>query len=568
MPLILAGLFLLIILVNQFIRDFYYSETEKDLRDRTQLIGYWIKTNQTSLSIQNFVEESGSRANMRVTIVNEDGTVLGDSHESPSEMDNHGSRPEIIDAFTQGIGTSIRYSQTLKENLMYYGAPISMNKNNWVVRLSVPLTSLNLTIKALQKKIIILGIVIASGLLLMSFYFSKKIALPLENMRSAAERFSKEDLSKPILIPKTLELASLAESLNAMALNLNNRLMTITNERNEREAILSSMREGVLAIDENRKIFSLNTAACDYLNIDRNAGLNHTVDGIIRDSGFLEFLNDLLESTTTIEQEIKIKRNKDRFFLVKGNHIKMDNNPAGVLVVLNDITRQKQLEKIRQDFVANVSHELKTPITSIIGYMEILENGNAPEKQIQPFIGKVINHAKRLNYIISDLLKLSKIESQEEDNSIQLIGQPLVPILDGAIEDIKFVYSNQKLSFVSDCNTHIEVKADAQLLREALTNLLDNAVKYGKAGHRVTINVNVLDRVIINVHNVGEPILEKYGERIFQRFYRIDKSRNRDAGGTGLGLAIVKHIIYVHGGEITVDSSKQKGTTFSIYLPF
>lgn len=568
-PLILVGLLVLVLLVNQFIREFYYSETQKDLKDRVTLLGHFFQTNRDIKSIQSFAIESGNTANMRVTVVDDNGAVLGDSHENPKEMDNHGSRPEVIDAFQNGHGTSIRFSHTLNENLMYYGIPISMMTKKWVIRVSVSLQSLDDTIKELQNKIIFFGFAVASGLLLFSFLFSKKIAHPLEQMRIAAERFSNEDLSKPVAIPNTKELASLAESLNVMASNLNTRLKTITSERNERDAILSSMREGVIAISSARTIISINDTACDYLDVNKDVSLGQSVDGLIRDSSFVDIINQLLESNETIETEIRIKRNKDRFFWIKGNTLAPVGGSSGILVVMNDITHQKQLEKIRQDFVANVSHELKTPITSMIGYMEILSEGTASPKQSIEFVEKVFNQSKRLNAIIDDLLKLSRIEAQEEDESINLIPQPLLPILEGAVDDVKSLYQYEDHLIEIECSDEIYVNADAQLLREALSNLLDNAIKYGFNDTKIHLSgLSNSNETLIVVKNEGDPIPEKYKERIFQRFYRIDKSRSRNAGGTGLGLAIVKHIVFVHGGTVSVKSSAENGTTFSVILPF
>lgn len=566
-PIILAGLFLLIVLINQFIRDFYYGETRNDLRDRVELIGYWVESNQAKSSLQTFAEESGARANMRVTIVDKSGNVLGDSHENPNNMDNHGSRPEIMDAIKNGYGTSIRHSRTLRKSLMYYSIPIEVNQQTWVVRVSTPLDTIDKSINSLQNKVLILGVFITGGLLVLSFFFSKKMAKPLEHMKHAAERFSKEDLSRPIALPNTKELASLAESLNTMASNLDKRLKTITTERNEREAVLTSMREGVIAIDAERKIISINDAACLYLELVKDESIGKNVDGKIRDTGFLDFYNELTQSTTPLEKEIRIKKNKDRFFFVSGDPLNLENESIGVLMVMSDITHQKQLEKIRQDFVANVSHELKTPITSMIGYMEILSNGHASEAQTKTFIEKALNQSKRLNDIVDDLLKLSRIESQEEDSSIELISQPVHSIIEGAVDDVKSFYPEKEIPIQIRCNQKLEVNADAQLLREAIINLLDNAVKYGHNNSTITLKCEASEILKIHIHNEGPPIPEKYKERIFQRFYRLDKSRSRDAGGTGLGLAIVKHIVYVHGGEVSVDSSAERGTTFSISLP-
>ena len=225
------------------------------------------------------------------------------------------------------------------------------------------------------------------------------------------------------------------------------------------------------------------------------------------------------------------------------------------------------MEKIRQDFVANVSHELKTPITSITGFLEILNRDDINKKEHDLFLEKIQNHTHRMNLIIDDLLKLSKIESQEEDNSIYLNKQLLLPILEGAKEDVRNSLAKNNISIQIECDENVFIKGDSFLLREALVNLFENAGKYGYSNSIVKVICEKQKMVLIHVENQGDKIKEKHWERIFHRFYRIDKSRDRKAGGTGLGLAIVKHIAFVHGGEIKVSSSKNKKTRLTISLP-
>ena len=239
----------------------------------------------------------------------------------------------------------------------------------------------------------------------------------------------------------------------------------------------------------------------------------------------------------------------------------------GVLIVLNDITHQKQLENVRQDFVANVSHELKTPITSIVGFIEILNRNDLNKKEQNLFLKKILNHTNRMNAIIDDLLRLSKIESQEEDDTIELTKQRLFPIIEGAKDDVIDNLSKNGNDIIIQCDELIDIKGDSLLLREALMNLLENAGKYGAPDSLIKVIVNVEEMVFIHVENKGDEIDTKYWDKIFQRFYRIDKSRDRKAGGTGLGLAIVKHITFVHGGDIKVTLSENKTTRFTISLP-
>ena len=337
------------------------------------------------------------------------------------------------------------------------------------------------------------------------------------------------------------------------------------NTQKEKDAVLSSMTEGVLVIDNNKKILMINEPGISYLNIESDNPTGCFVDDTIKDENFQIFINTLIKTKTPQKKEIRIKKNMKRFFLVNGTILQGEK--MGALIVFSDITKLKQLEKIRQDFVANVSHELKTPITSIVGFLETVQQKNFPKEKRKSFLKKALKHSNRLNAIIDDLLWLSKIESMEDSESFDLTNQPLLGIINGAVDDIKSLKGMEDAQIEVSCDSSIELKADEQLLREAFINLLDNAIKYGDSKKKITITSNINKNLVIKFHNYGITIPKKYNERIFHRFYRIDKSRSRRQGGTGLGLAIVKHIIFVHGGEISVDSDKKLGTSFLIEIP-
>lgn len=333
-----------------------------------------------------------------------------------------------------------------------------------------------------------------------------------------------------------------------------------------RDLILSSMTEGVMVIDNYHNILMINNSAASYLDLEIDSPIGMSADKVIKNSDFLSLLKKLYKKNEPIIDEIKIKKNTDRFFLVNARIL--HGEYSGVLVVMNEITKLKQLEKVRQQFVANVSHELKTPITSIVGFLETLKQKNIPKEKQKSFLKKALKHSNRLNAIIDDLLWLSLIESREDDKNFHLIPQKLIQIIEGAHDDVQSMAEKNENTIEINCDPSLEINADSQLFREAIINLLGNAIKYGSKSKPIKVIVEKSDRLCIHVQNQGEPIPEKYKETIFHRFSRIDKSRSREKGGTGLGLAIVKHIIFVHDGEITVESSAERGTTFTISLPF
>ena len=568
-PIVLIGIIALIVLVNQFTRNFYFSQTTNDLRSRAQLISLTI--NDKSLEselIQQYVDDASLTGDMRITIVRNDGVVFGDSHKDHQQMDNHKNRPEILEAIQYGEGTSNRYSSTIQEDQIYFALNPNNNENIYIIRVSVSLNELEDSMADLQSKILIIGFIIGIFCLLISFYFSKQLTTPLEAMRLEAEKYVKTlKLSTPIPIPKTKELASLAISLNQIAMELDKRIKKMQLDKTEKESILSSMQEGLLALNKKTEILSINDIAVDYLNIKKEIAVGVEISTLTKNKKLLSNIKKVSKKNTRIQQEIVIKGNKKRHFLISGSPLKRGGKKSGVLMLINDITLQKQLESVRQDFVANVSHELKTPITSIIGYLELIDQGELNNEQKKLFLNKVFNHTNRMNAIIDDLLKLSKIESQEDDNSIELMPSPLSQIIDGSVDDLNTPISKNNNKILVVCNESIMVNADPQLLREAIINLLENAVKYGTTGTDIKINVDQTETTNIQVINHGEVIPDKYRDRIFQRFYRIDKSRDREAGGTGLGLAIVKHISLVHGGEVGVSFSDNNETCFTISLP-
>ena len=572
-PIIIIGIFLLILLVYFSTNQFYNGLIKKELQNRANIVFDWIETNNSKINtIQDIATKSSNNKTVRVTIIIEDGTVVGDSHKNPDFMDNHQGRKEIIQAIKNGSSFSLRFSKTLNKELMYYALSKSINDKIWIVRISIPLEEYRDTISTLQLNIVFLGVFVVLALLFLSYFISKQVTAPLDVIRKETEKYvSTLKITTPLKIPNTRELASLASSLNKMALELNKRIKQIKNEKDDKVSILSSMQEGILAIDTNKKIISINDIAIQYLNLNKKTILKKTYSSVIENKKLKKIIKKSISTKIKTHQifqkEIEIINNKTKYYLINTSPLIRSGKNKGVLIVLNDITHQKQLEKVRQDFVANVSHELKTPITSIIGFVEILNQRDLTKDEQDLFLEKILNHTNRMNAIIDDLLKLSKIESQEEDDSIELIEQNLLTILEAAREDFKESTLKNNNTINIRCDKTINVKVDSFLLREALYNLLENAAKYGYPNTEVNIIVEKKERVFIHVENQGEDINPKYWEKIFQRFYRIDKSRNRKAGGTGLGLAIVKHITFVNGGGTKVSQSKNHLTRFTISLP-
>ena len=567
-PVIGIGLFILVILINQITKDFYYDHVEKDLHDRAKLTSKIISQNPELISsAQELAKSAGSIANMRVTIIDQDGVVVGDSDQEPGQMDNHKNRPEILEALNEGVGSSQRFSKTLNQEMMYLAIPMEFENNKWTVRVSMSLNNLELILADLQKQVTYLGLIIGLILFLISLFISRQVTIPLQLMRKDAENYVNTlQLADPLPTPKTKELASLSISLNKMAVEMDKKIKIIQQEKDDREELLSSMQDGIISLNKKMEILSINDIAKEYLQIDSDHIVGQKISSVVRQKKVIAFIKKVKKNKGKTQDEIVIKTNKKRTMIINGTPLVKGKKMSGILITMNDVTFQKQLERVRQDFVANVSHELKTPITSMLGYIEIIQASKIDQDKKEEFLNKVLNQTNRMNAIIDDLLRLSKIESQEEDSSIELFEMPLAPILEGAAEDVSENSKQSSNRILVHCDD-VMVNADAQLLREAIVNLLENAIKYGDNGRDIKIIVEDNDQLYIHIENAGEPILPKYREKIFQRFYRIDKSRDRRAGGTGLGLAIVKHISLVHNGEVLVSDSKTGKCRFTIMLP-
>ena len=573
MPFILIGILILIFFVNKSTTEFYYSQTQKELVQKAKIITQWLIERKIDYQRAEYITRRGSlNTNVRITIIKRNGDVLADSEKDYRTMDNHLKRPEIQDAILLGSGNAQRFSKTIQKDFLYYAEKIEIEDDIFFIRLSMPITRLSTTISLLKKNIVLISFLVGFSLLFVSYFSSKLLTRPLDSVRTEIEKhISSLTPPKEIKIPSTKELASLAISFNKMSNEIHKKIKLINQEKDEKDSLISSLQEGLIVIDKSKKIKSINELAAEYLNFTNKENVGKNFEKILENKNLKKLINKSFKknkiSRVFNQKEIAIKGTKKRFFLINISPLIRSKSIAGLLVTMNDITLQKQLEKVRQDFVANVSHELKTPITSISGYIEIINNGGLKKEEKSRFFNIILKQINRMNSIIDDLLKLSRIESQEEDDSIDLIAQPLLPVLESVVSDTDSFVSKNNNNINIKCGNEIYISADRQLLIEALTNLIENATKYGDANAEILIMAQKRDKVYIHVENKGKMIKAKHWNQIFYRFYRIDKSRSRKGGGTGLGLAIVKHIILVHNGEVFVSSSTKEKTRFTIALP-
>ncbi len=551
--------------------NFYRREIKADLTARARLIAQALryqKNWQNKAALDSLLHVLSHNGKVRVTLIRYDGKVLSDSHKDANLMDNHADRPEVKQAFAGKTGYAMRHSHTLNTELVYLALPLkSARRVQAVVRVAFPYANYRDALKNLQWHFFLGGLIVILLTALLSYLISRRISRPLETIRQGAQRFAQGNFTPYLREQGTEEIRAVVRALNSMARELDYRIRTISLQRNEQEAMFSSMKEGILAVDSQERILRINQAARKFFHIQEEDVIKRPVYEIIRHNEVLDFIRRILRTAGHLEKEITVMGTKERILLFNGAPLRDARGKIiGSLIVMYNITRIKRLDKMRQEFVANVSHELKTPITSLKGYVETLREGDVDAETQMRFLEVIAHQTERMNAIIDDLLQLSRLE--HGGKKFERKTQPLLPVVREAVQSCKKQAEKKDIVLRIVQQEDIAANVNAQLLRQAILNLLDNAIKYSPAGKtvRVFLRRNA-GQVEIGVQDEGIGIEKKYHARLFERFYRVDKARSREMGGTGLGLSIVKHIVLLHGGRVTVESEPDQGSTFTIILP-
>jgi len=560
--------------VSQTLKHFYVRDTQQRLETHAKLFRALLHNSFPRAYQPEFealCQTFGANLTSRITLILPSGLVIGDSHEDRARMDNHGDRPEIQAAFANRVGVSTRYSYTLKKEMMYVALPfVEAGQITGVVRAAMPVLTLDQTLTQMYAKIGLGGLIVALGAALISFFMVYRLNQPLEEIRQGAVQFARGELQHRIYTSGSQELQTLAETLNQMAAQLQERLGLITHQRNELETMLANMVEAVIVVDPDEHIVRCNQAAGKLFHLPEQTVKTRRIQEVIRNAEVHRFLKATLQSASAVEDLVVINGSSEQFLRAYGTRLQTpDGQIQGVLLVFHNITRLKQLENLRQEFVANVSHELRTPITSIQGFVETLQDGaiHDPENAAK-FLTIIAHNANRLSKIIEDLLLLSKVEQDEDTGHVALVEENVTDVLRAALTACEQSARDKQITMTLDAPEPIAAMINADLLEQAVVNLLDNAVKYSEPHSAVQVRVAQQDHeVVISVADAGRGIPPEHLPRLFERFYRVDKARSRKLGGTGLGLAIVKHIAQAHQGTVTVESTVGKGSTFSIVLP-
>jgi two-component system, OmpR family, phosphate regulon sensor histidine kinase PhoR len=556
------------------LQHFFLEQTAADLKIRALLVEKQIIPHLSPLDaakLDAVCKDLGKHAATRITVILPSGQVVGDTRETPHLMDNHAGRPEIAMALKGQPGRSIRYSNTLRQQMMYVALPLQMDQITvGVIRSSVPTTSIKKELRSIQIKIALGGLLIAVLAAWISLLISRRISRPLEEMKRGADHFAGGDLNHRLAAPNSEELASLVDALNQMAAQLDRRIKTIVSQRNELETVLASMLEGVIAVNNEERIIRMNEASAEFFDCDGEKCQGRDLQEVIRNTALQHFVRQSIRSNVPKEDDISLYHNGEKTLHLQSSPL-LDANKEriGTLLVFNDVTHLRRLEDMRRDFVANVSHEIKTPLTAIKGFVETLRRGNVDNpEEAQRFLGIIEKHADRLSSIVEDLLSLSRIEQGDEAKAINLEEGHVKDVFKSALQICRSKAEEKRITINLTCEEQLAASFDSSLLEQALVNLLDNAIKYSEPNSTIHLKANLrASQIEIIVVDEGIGIAKKHLPRLFERFYRVDKARSRNLGGTGLGLAIVKHIAQAHGGKVTVESTLGEGSVFTIHLP-
>lgn len=582
MPSISCFIILMLIMFSTYtyniLNSFYMSLNKEELTAAANVFKAQITSSSNTLDrtlATTFCNNVFNNHLMRYTLILDDGKVISDSWKNAHDMENHSDRKEIIRVLNgEAYSESIRYSSTIGKDMLYVTIPFTENGSVVaVLRVSKPLADIKNQFYQFLVKPLFATLTLLIISIFIIYFISKKLSQPLEELKNVALKFTNGD--ENIVFPNSSieEIDILAITMDAMVSKLENRISTITKQRDEEQALMMNMTEAVIVVNRDRELLKVNRAAEHMFNFTAEDVVNKKLVKVLYNSDLLETVDRVFATNKPIEASMR-KDTPQGVFNYRVNGVKIPSvNLSNIkaVFVITDITHLRKLETMRQDFVANVSHELRTPITSIIGFAETLVGEKKLDKQdIDKFNAIIYKQANRLKTIIDDLLVLSRLDYNTDLNSLDFMPANISHVAQNVVQTVSKEAKKNCLEIQVDVDETILVNMNIQLIELAIQNLLINAIKYsGEDSKHIELSVFARGReAIVKVKDFGFGIPEDSIDRIFERFYRVDKGRSRKVGGTGLGLSLVKRIAILHAGHVSVESTLGKGSTFYLHLPY
>ena len=527
-------------------------------------------TDESSTQLQDRIRTLGREMGARLTVIAADGAILADSDQDPAGMDNQLNRPEILRARSHGLDTRPRLSDIRGAPGISLALPVGENSgSDGYIRVSMPLSAIDERLERSGRAILGGAIIVAAVALILGLLVARRLLRPLISMTRVADSMAKGDYGQRVSIARTDEIGELGEALNRMARSLQRRMETFRTDHNQLLAILGGMAEGVVAVDENERVLHMNEAAGRILGADPSNSLGKPVWETTRIPQISETISQTLRDGTGVNTNLELRSSpRDRSIELRATPLgNGDQAPAGAVVVMHDVSERLRVETMRQDFVANVSHELKTPVAAIQALVEtILDDTDMTDQTRDRFLRKTRNQSLRLSAIVSDLLTLSRMESQEgvSRETVDLRDTVAVP----AEEAIPTAEVRGVQLHIQVPENPLWITGDMEGLCLVTSNLVGNALKYTPRAGEVTVSLSQQgDQALLEVEDSGIGIEARHLDRIFERFYRVDTARSRELGGTGLGLSIVKRVVLAHSGTVSVESIPGQGSRFRVLLP-
>ncbi|KNY27657.1 two-component system histidine kinase PnpS [Pseudobacteroides cellulosolvens] len=583
--LIITVVFVAGFLISELSQKYYKDELEKNLKNAAHLIQFQLAENKkigipidynksaqqyaSVLFPQDISKLSSDKNYFRVTFIDKNGKVIGESEKDYQSMDNHSNRKEVQEALKWNIGRDIRFSKDMKMDLLYIA--VFLPSDGVITRVSVPLVQID-KINNIIMLYTGIGVLIALVLTtILAFRFSNMITKPVNELIKVTRDISEGNFSRRVNIKCDDEIEELANTFNSMAEKLELSIAEMNEKNIKFDSIINSMINGVVAVDNQFEVILINSVSCEMFGIKNGPGvIGMNMIELVRNNHINNLLKESIEKNEPYLTEVVIGPPDDKILRIYTSPIKTNTTEqlnAGGLATIYDITNLKKLEQIRTEFVSNVTHELKTPLTSIRGFIETLKSGAIDDKSVAvKFLDIIDIESERLSSLINDILQLSEIENKTKDSDISShkINNTVKEIYDM----IQGVASKKNVQLSFEVEENITITANKNRIKQMLINLIDNAIKYNIDGGTVYLKVFKTEgKINFIIKDSGIGIDEEHIHRIFERFYRVDKGRSRNMGGTGLGLSIVKHIVNLYNGNIKVTSKLGSGTEFIVQLP-
>lgn len=563
--LIAAAIGGLSIYVSHSFRDSFQANVRAQLVDEASLVGdssiSYFAAGQTA-GLADLADRLGGRIDARVTIIDKDGVVWGDSFEDPAGMENLRDRPEVIEALATGVGSSTRRSGSVGQQMLYVAVPVSVDGEVvGIARVALPLTAMNSYLSSMNRTVIAGSLVAAAIAIALAFQISRMTVGPLKELTQMSSRIADGELEQRINVATHDEVGDLARAFNRMAARLREMVAALTSQRDTLTAVLCTMEDGIFVLDGEASIATFNPTACRLLGLAAEGLEGRSFVEAVHDYELADIVQRCLKTRQAQSGSVEISNRR----LVRVTAAPLEGQP-GCLVLLQDLTEIRRLERTRRDFMANISHELRTPAASLKAIAETLEDGALDDPVLaRDFLGRMNAEVDRLTQVIQELGQLSRIES----GAAPMLKEPfdLADTVRAAANRLEPQAGRAGLKLHLELPVHLPAAlGDRERIEQVLMNLLHNAIKFTPAGGSVTLSAGAgRDGIQVTVSDTGVGIAPEDLPRVFERFYKADRARS--GGGTGLGLAVAKHIVEAHGGRIWAESTEGKGSTFRFTLP-